>query len=489
MRYNRAMASTSRRIAASTGAQIVGRITSSAIGIITVGLSTRYLGPQDYGALTAATVFIGIFGTFTDVGISNIAVREMAQKPERADHIIGNVLALRVVLGVAMALIAIALAPLLYRDNHNVVLATSILSLTLILQSIQTSLSAILTAQIRGYLTVIGDIASKIAIVVLILLAIHLKLGFIGIVEAYLLGSAISFLSDTFFSLKTIRPRFRPERAYIARIVKLTLPFSAAVILNTIYFNVDGFMLSLMRPIAEVGLYGVAYKVVQLTMSFAIFFATAVFPLMAAASTDHKRLGDIVDKTARALGLLAAPVVLGVIAVAPEAIRLIGGRGFAAAALPMSILMIGNYFVYLNTGYGNALLASNHQNVLVRITGITFVVNVISNLMLIPPFGVNGAAWSVVVAEWAQLFVLRYYYRKRIGEPYAVRHQIPSLVSGLVMFLAVVGVNTVLVHAGLNWLLAMVISIGIGAAVYAAIVVATRQLKVAELKELTGRAT
>lgn len=481
------MASTSRRIAASTGAQIIGRLTSSAIGIITVGLSTRYLGPQSYGALTAATVFIGIFGTFTDVGISNIAVREMAQKPERADHIVGNVLALRAVMGIAMILIAVGLAPLLYHDKNDIIQATVILSLTLLLQSIQTSLSAVLTAQIRGYLTVVGDIVSKIVIVAAIIMAIRLHLGFIGVVDAYLIGAVVSFMSDCFFSLRAVRPRFKPEKAYIKHIIKLTLPFSAAVILNTIYFNIDGFMLSVMRPIVEVGLYGVAYKVVQLTMSFAIFFATAVFPLMAAAANDHKRLSDLVDKTARALGMLAAPVVLGVIAVAPEAIRLLGGKGFAAAALPMSILMVGNYFVYLNTGYGNALLASNHQNMLVRITGITFVVNVISNLILIPAFGVNGAASSVVVAEVAQLMVLRMYYRSFIGRPYPLRRQIGPLLSGAGMFVVVVAANYLFTLAHINWLIVLVASVACGAVFYAGVVVVTKQLRMGELRELIGR--
>src|SRR4051812_50193291 len=70
------------------------------LGLVSVALSTRYLGPTEYGHLALALSITQLFAVVADAGLTTTAVRELAQRPERAPVVIGSVLVLRSVLAV-----------------------------------------------------------------------------------------------------------------------------------------------------------------------------------------------------------------------------------------------------------------------------------------------------------------------------------------------------------------------------------------------------
>jgi O-antigen/teichoic acid export membrane protein len=483
------MAQSARRIALSSSAQIVGRIITSGIGIVTVGITTRYLGLDLYGQLTTITIFLSLFTTLTDVGTNNIAIRELAQKPEDAARIIGNVLALRAAAAIVFSLLAIIAVQFIYPgDVHtHIRLGVAILAITLLLTAVQTSLTSILSANIQNYLIVIGDSLNKLVALGLIIFTATRGYGFYGVVIAYLLGAAVSFLSDSFFALRVIKPKFDLDLPYLKYLLILALPFGMAVVLNTLYFRVDGLLLSLLKGSSEVGVYGVAYKVVELTMSFPIFFMMAVFPIMSAAAKDQQRLDTIMSRSIYFLNLMAAPVVLGVIALAHETILLIGGQEFLGAVTPMIILMIGNYFVYLNSAYGNALLATNNQKIILRVTAIALAINIGINFFSIPLAGAAGAALAVAIVEAIQLYVVRRYYQKLIGRPHAKRSQIIPLLNAALMALSIIAIKTYLIRLHLHNSIILLTCISVGVLIYAFLTLITRQLKLDELKSILGK--
>ena len=63
-------------------------------GVVTVGLASRYLGLEGFGALTLAMSIVAFVALLTDLGLSTMAAREIARQPEREREILGNVLAL-----------------------------------------------------------------------------------------------------------------------------------------------------------------------------------------------------------------------------------------------------------------------------------------------------------------------------------------------------------------------------------------------------------
>src|SRR5207244_1517417 len=59
-----------------------------------------------------------------------------------------------------------------------------------------------------------------------------------------------------------------------------SLPLGITLLFNLVYFRADSIILTLTRPTAEVGIYGLAYKVFEIVLVFPTFFMNAVYPLL-----------------------------------------------------------------------------------------------------------------------------------------------------------------------------------------------------------------
>src|SRR5665647_1950727 len=67
----------------------------------------RYLGPTGFGELAYIVAFVGIFQTIAQLGLDNIAIRDMSRCPELAKEILGTIFRLRMALGIICYIVAI----------------------------------------------------------------------------------------------------------------------------------------------------------------------------------------------------------------------------------------------------------------------------------------------------------------------------------------------------------------------------------------------
>ena len=70
---------TVQTIAKNTGVLLVSQIASYIIGFFYIMYTARYLGTAGFGILSFALAFTGIFGVFSDLGLSTLTVREVAR--------------------------------------------------------------------------------------------------------------------------------------------------------------------------------------------------------------------------------------------------------------------------------------------------------------------------------------------------------------------------------------------------------------------------
>jgi O-antigen/teichoic acid export membrane protein len=224
-------------------------------------------------------------------------------------------------------------------------------------------------------------------------------------------------------------------------------------------------LLSVMRDSSQVGLYSLGYKMVELTAAFPLFFALAILPVLS-ATKDREKFAQTVRRSTEALTLIGTAVTLGVIALAPEITVLLGGQGFEAAAVPLAILMVGNYLIYHSTVYMQSLLASENQKSILKINLVLLAVNVGINLALIPWLGSVGAASAVVVSEVLALLMLRGFFARHLGEPLGWGAALKPLVPGAVMVGVIMIVKGYLGGLGLGNVLVLAGSVAAGGAVF-----------------------
>lgn len=91
-----------KKIYRNTIAQIAGKLATALISIILIKILTNYLDVAGYGLYSKIYNYLSIFAVIADLGLYTITVREIAEHQDdkkRVEHILGNTLTLRSILG------------------------------------------------------------------------------------------------------------------------------------------------------------------------------------------------------------------------------------------------------------------------------------------------------------------------------------------------------------------------------------------------------
>ena len=99
-----------RRVASNTAIQLAGKGVVLALGLVSIAVLTRYLGPEDYGKYTLALMYMQLFGVLADVGLFTTVVREISKDPSRTEQLVGNTLVLRLLLSIVVIAVAAAVS-------------------------------------------------------------------------------------------------------------------------------------------------------------------------------------------------------------------------------------------------------------------------------------------------------------------------------------------------------------------------------------------
>ena len=176
----------------------------------------------------------------------------------------------------------------------------------------------------------------------------------------------------------------------------------------SVYSSIDNVMLGFMRGEYEVGLYSVSVKVYtilkQLVASIYNVTITRLTQYLILDQEDEykKLLNDILNN----LIFFSIPIVAGIICTAPEIISFLAGAEYMKATRSLQILSVAIFFAVLGGALANCVNLPNKKEGTNLIgTSLSAIVNFTINLIAVPLFGINGAAFTTLLAE---LFVFIY---------------------------------------------------------------------------------
>ena len=102
-----------RRLTATTTINLAGRIVGVAMGIGVAAILARSLGVATFGRLSLALALVGVAGTAGDFGLTQVAVRDMASRPERRPALLGSLVTLRLLVGAVLTAGVVAVVALM----------------------------------------------------------------------------------------------------------------------------------------------------------------------------------------------------------------------------------------------------------------------------------------------------------------------------------------------------------------------------------------
>ena len=388
-----------RKIAYNTLISAGARIVGLALSLITLGYITRYLGTSQFGQYSTVLAFLYLFVVFADLGLYSICVREISKPGADEKKIASNAFTIRLFFG----LFVFALAPLiglLFPYPGSVKTGILVGASGYWFLSSQQVLIGVFQKYLKMDRIALAEISSRIANLILVIVVIWKKLGFLYIIAAFCGGPAVSFIITFLFARKYILIKLSFDFAYWKKILKESLPLGFASILTMVYFKLDTVMLSIFKSQTDVGIYGLAYKILESLLFFPAVLVGVVMPLMSKhALADPAKFKKITQKTLDILIVLIAPLIAAVFCLAPRIILFISGPEYLQAAAVLDVLIIATGIIYIAVLLSNMIIAIEKQKTLIYIYSFGAVFNIIANLIFIPKYSYFGAAATTLATE------------------------------------------------------------------------------------------
>jgi O-antigen/teichoic acid export membrane protein len=230
---------------------------------------------------------------------------------------------------------------------------------------------------------------------------VSLGLGLRGAAAGYTLG-AMACWGVAFALFRRLKlPRAeRPSERIALPLVRFSAPVSGMVVLGTALLWLDALLLGAFRSAGEVAVYGLVVRMLLIGSGILAALVQAFGPLVTQllAMERRRHLQDILRGATRWSVALSAPLLTLVMLVGGHVLAALGqpaGRGAAAA-----VILGVAFLVDASTGpVGHVLTMSGRSWLNFVNNAVALVSNVLLNLLLIPSFGLLGAAasWAVVI--------------------------------------------------------------------------------------------
>ncbi len=395
----------STKIAYNTIVQLISKVISTAVGLAAIAIMTRYLGKTGFGEYTTVTTFLSFFAVAADLGLTLVTVQLISQPGANQEKSLNNLFGLRLITAVAM----MSLAPLVvifFPYNQSIKIGVTIAAVSFVFAALNQIMVGLFQKTLRMDKAAIAELASRLVLLLGVFLAYRYQLGLNGILWATVFSSLVSFLLHYLMSreFSFIRPEFDPS--VWREITAKAWPLAITIFFNLIYLRTDTLVLSLIKTQAEVGLYGAAYRIIDVLITVPFIFAGLVLPVLTSSWANKKTsdFNNVLQKSLDLMIVLAVPLTVGTIFLSTPLISLIAGNEFLAAGKILNILIFATGIIFIGCIFSHAIIALGLQKKIIPAYIFTALTSVAGYLVFIPKYSYLGAAWVTVYSELAIAF-------------------------------------------------------------------------------------
>ena len=370
------------------------------------------VGVEKTGTYFLTLSLIVMFSVIADWGITSVVIRETAADKNKATAYLRQAMGLKVPL-ILFAVIAVISFSVLLGYETNVIklvaLATPILAAD--------ALSVLFYGILRGLqdlrFEAIGIFFGQLLTAILGALVLWMSPSLPFLMMALLFGSLWNVLYAGYQVARrlgwlALLPRWNAQE--MKKLLRISMAFGLAGVFVKIYSSVDTILLSLYKGQEAVGVYAVAYKFTYAFQFFPLAFVGALYPAMSSLATRNREaLAKLFDRSMWYMALLAVPITFGIASTADLLIATFYPNGYSESVTALQLLIFVLIFLFLDFPVGSLLNAAHKQAIKTAAMGLTMVINILLNVLLIPRYGVIGACVSALISFFV-LFVVSFWF-------------------------------------------------------------------------------
>lgn len=403
----------------------------------------RTLGPESFGRVSFAATFAAFFVIFTDCGLTLYGIREASCNPKSVNMVVRVILRERIVLATLSFGLLAGITLVINKPS-----AVRLLILFYGLGAFPAALLIEWAFQGLEQFRIVAFGRFVTGIIYLLLVILFVQSPSQEMIPP-LAWIATGFIVSLFLGYIFFRAHGKPaesDPAYgFLSLTRKTFPMGLSLIMIQIVYTIDSVMLGFLGSDADVGVYAAVYKIILALVLVGAVYFESVFPLMSRLCIrSHASFIALHCLNLKIVSAFIAPLFIAGIICGELLINFLFGRAYSSGLSAYVILLLSVVLIYYNMLYARGLWAFNKQNIFLVIVTFQSVINISLNMMLIPKYGINGAATSTLIAELVGLVMYYRYLGKIVSIQIEYNNLIPFVLVAC-MFLIYKAVDNVIV--------------------------------------------
>ncbi len=389
----------SRKLFVNTGWLFFERILTLLTGLFIGVWVTRFLGPEDFGLYSYVLSFSVLFTSIASFGIDEILIRDLVKFPDKKSELISTGFFIKI-LGsiVTFSLSIIAVFTLGYENENTgififIVVGSTIFQcftvIDLYFQSIVESKKIVKVNSIR--LIIIYGLKVLFILLELPLMAFVLLLPLEGFIRG---SSYIMVFRANNLSIKT--SKFSKDLA--KSMIGESWPLILSGFAISMGLRIDQLMIKEYLPIERLGIYSIGVGLAELTVFLPMIIMQSLYPKIITALEQQK--DEFIEKIIRLVFYFICLIALVISILSEFIVETLYGVEFKESYKVLRILIWTIPLTFLGMVTNKLLTVKKFQKtILFKQISLT-VLNVSLNFLLIPTFGIIGAAYATLFADF-----------------------------------------------------------------------------------------
>lgn len=258
-----------------------------------------------------------------------------------------------------------------------------------------------------------------------------LGFGIDGAIVGYIISVALATFIQSYILRKVISFSGKSDES-LQDMFSFGFFYGITSIAATFTMWTDSIMIGFFLGTTSVGIYRIAVSIASSSSSLLSGISKVTFPYFTSAESAGRDSFENLNKVIKYLLFISLPAVMGLALLSDAIVNVFFGTQYIEAALPLMIL---SYFIFdgVTTGMVNSYLGAKKLTKQIGICAVlASLVNIVLNVLLIPVFGIIGAAIASVISRALGLTVMIKWSEKLLKVRFIFPIKIP-LLSSLIM--------------------------------------------------------
>lgn len=376
------------------------KIGTLGVSFIVGAFVARYLGPDSLGILSYAQSLIIFFSITATMGIETLLPRNLVDKPEWENRIMGTSYVLRLA-GAVGSFIVLGILLFFMNETAETNAVILIIGLGVIFQTFnvidcfyQSKVLSKFAVRIR---LIQFGVSTTLKLLLMWIGAPLLWFAIQILVNDIILGVGLALI----YNLKHGSIfHWRFDKNYAFELMRDAWPLLIGGFVIIIYMKVDQIMIKHLLGNEATGIYSIAVKLSEIFYFIPGVICASLFPAIvnaqkADADLYKQRMQQLMDL----MIVMAIGISIFITLISGFIIPFIYGEAYAEAGPVLAIHIWASVFVFMGFAASKWVIAENVQQYGLFITIVGAIINVALNFIVIPIWGIKGAAMATFISQ------------------------------------------------------------------------------------------